>query len=325
LLIITAIAGQKARKPQFRFHRRRGQLSRNQEDPIQARTGADRMKNEHRSGLDAAPEVHQGASLSDYLAAERTLLAWIRTGLALMGFGFVVARFGLFLQQLQILQRTPTTQPLGLSLWFGTALITTGILVSVFAGLNHVRLIRTLNRGQAPRFHPSSLAAVTAFFLALVGLGMAIYLVSVRNSTRSQSEDNQEMRMTPSGDKGIIEIPSHSSVEKTVEKLTAMLEAKGITLFALVDHSGGAEKAGMKMPPTKLLIFGSPKGGTPVMLAAPSAAIDLPLKILVRKDDNGKVWISYNSPEYLRDRHGIPQELLPNIAGVGALAAKAGE
>ena len=125
--------------------------------------------------------------------------------------------------------------------------------------------------------------------------------------------------------RGIIDKPSNHSVDRTVEKLKNILQAKGVTLFALVDHSGEAEKVGMKMPPTKLLIFGSPKAGTPLMLAIPSIAIDLPLKILVREDGQGKVWVSYNSPEYLKDRHGLPQELLQNIAVVETLAAKAGE
>jgi uncharacterized protein (DUF302 family) len=124
---------------------------------------------------------------------------------------------------------------------------------------------------------------------------------------------------------GIVDVPSNHSVDQTVERLKDILQAKGITLFALIDHSGEAEKVGMKMPPTKLLIFGNPKGGTPLMLAAPSVAIDLPLKILVWQDSQGKVWLSYNSPEYLQERHGLPQDLLQNIAVVGALAAKAGE
>jgi len=124
---------------------------------------------------------------------------------------------------------------------------------------------------------------------------------------------------------GIISKPANHSVDETVEKLKSILQAKGVTLFALVDHSGEAEKAGMKMPPTKLLIFGSPKAGTPLMLAAPSVAIDLPLKILVWEDGQGKVWVSYNSPAYLQQRHSLPQELLQNIAVVEALAAKAGE
>ena len=93
-------------------------------------------------------------------------------------------------------------------------------------------------------------------------------------------------------------------------------------LFALIDHSGEAEKAGMKMRPTKLLIFGSPEAGTPVMLAAPSIAIDLPLKILIWEDSQGKVWVSYNSPAYLQERHGVPQDLVRNIAVVETLAIK---
>jgi uncharacterized protein (DUF302 family) len=126
-------------------------------------------------------------------------------------------------------------------------------------------------------------------------------------------------------EEGIVKIPSHNSVDETVNKLKTILQSKGVTLFALVDHSGEAEKVGMKMPPTKLLIFGNPKGGTPLMLASPSAAIDLPLKILIAEDSQGKVWISYNSAEYLKDRHGLPANLMPNIAVVQALATAAGE
>jgi len=124
---------------------------------------------------------------------------------------------------------------------------------------------------------------------------------------------------------GIIDKPTSHSVDETVEKLKGMLRDKGITLFALVDHSGQAEKVGIKMRPTKLLIFGSPKAGTPLMLAAPSSAIDLPLKILIWEDAQGKVWVSYNSPAYLQERHNLPQQLLPNIAAVESLAGKAAE
>lgn len=131
--------------------------------------------------------------------------------------------------------------------------------------------------------------------------------------------------MTPATGNGIISKPSNHSVEQTVEKLKNILQSKNVTLFAFVDHSGEAERVGMKMPPTKLLIFGNPKAGTPLMLAAPSIAIDLPLKILVWEDSARKVWVSYNSPEYLKQRHGLPQELLQNIAVVEMLAAKAAE
>ncbi|HXX28220.1 MAG TPA: DUF302 domain-containing protein [Terriglobales bacterium] len=122
---------------------------------------------------------------------------------------------------------------------------------------------------------------------------------------------------------GVIDQPSNHSVDQTVERVKHILESKGVTLFALVDHSGEAKKVGMKMPPTKLLIFGNPKAGTPLMLAAPSSAIDLPLKILVREDAQGKVWASYNSPLYLQERHNLPQALLPNIAVVEALVTEA--
>src|SRR5271155_2075592 len=124
---------------------------------------------------------------------------------------------------------------------------------------------------------------------------------------------------------GLMQVASPYSVDETVQRLESILAERGLQLFALVDHSGEAAKVGMKMPPTKLLIFGNPKCGTPLMLAAPSVALDLPLKILVSEDAQGKVWLSYNSPEYLKERHGLPPDLLPNIAVVGTLAAKAGE
>jgi uncharacterized protein (DUF302 family) len=131
--------------------------------------------------------------------------------------------------------------------------------------------------------------------------------------------------MTPHTDNGIIDARSQHSVEVTVERLTAVLHAKGVTLFALVDHSGEAARIGMTMRSTKLLIFGNPKAGTPLMLAAPSVALDLPLKILVWQDAQGSVSLSYNSPAYLKDRHGVPPALLPNIAVVETLARAAGQ
>lgn len=126
-------------------------------------------------------------------------------------------------------------------------------------------------------------------------------------------------------DNGIVSKASNHSVDETVQKIKNILQGKGVTLFALVDHSGEAENVGMKMPPTKLLIFGNPKGGTPIMLAAPSSAIDLPLKLLVWQDGDGKTWVSYNSAAYLQKRHGIPRELVQNIAIVEGLAEKAAE
>jgi uncharacterized protein (DUF302 family) len=124
---------------------------------------------------------------------------------------------------------------------------------------------------------------------------------------------------------GMVDIPSRYTVPESLVRLEAILQEKGLTIFARVDHSGEAKKVGMEMRPTQLVIFGSPKGGTPLMVAAPSLAIDLPLKALAWQDEQGKVWLSYNSPEYLQQRHGIPADLLKNIAGVGALIQKAVE
>ena len=124
---------------------------------------------------------------------------------------------------------------------------------------------------------------------------------------------------------GIIDVSSRYSVPETLARLQTILKEKGITVFALVDHSGEAEKAGLSMRPTKVLIFGSPKGGTPLMVAAPRLAIDLPLKALAWQDEQGRVWLSYNTPEYLHERHGFPAELMKNIAVIGTLVQKAVE
>jgi uncharacterized protein (DUF302 family)/uncharacterized membrane protein YidH (DUF202 family) len=282
--------------------------------------------------MDAPKETGGRADPRDYLAAERTFLAWVRTGLALMGFGFVVARFGLFLQQLRLFDHASSAPSYGVSLWFGTALIAVGVVVNLSSARRHVQLVRELDQGKAESSRSLTQAVATALFLALVGLGMGIYLVSVRASSNLSSENHEEVTMASgsskealAGGKGIIDKLSNHSVDQTVEKLENILQSKGVTLFALVDHSGEAEKVGMKMRPTKLMIFGNPKAGTPLMLAAPSIAIDLPLKILIWEDGQGKVWVSYNSPDYLRERHGLPQELLQNIAVVETLAAKAAE
>jgi len=262
---------------------------------------------------------------SDYLAAERTFLAWIRTGIALMGFGFVVARFGLFLQEFQAMESSLPARSSGRSLAFGTGLIALGVVVNIFSSWQHVRLVRELNRGGTAYRRPSSLAIAVALVLAAAGVALAIYVTLFRIHEGPRPQQSQEKSMSMNAGNGIIRKPSNCSVNETVTKLTGSLEAKGVKLFAVVDHSGEAEKAGMNMPPTKLLIFGNPKAGTPLMLASPSIAIDLPLKILVSEDANGKVWLSYNSPDYLKQRHNLPADLLPNISVVEALATKVGE
>jgi uncharacterized protein (DUF302 family) len=124
---------------------------------------------------------------------------------------------------------------------------------------------------------------------------------------------------------GMVHIRSHYSVRETLQRLESVLFAHGLTIFGRVDHSGEAEKVGLKMPLTQVLIFGSPKAGTPLMVASPTLAIDLPLKALVWEDADGTVWLSYNTPEYLKQRHNVPDDLITNISGAGALLQQAAE
>jgi uncharacterized protein (DUF302 family) len=124
---------------------------------------------------------------------------------------------------------------------------------------------------------------------------------------------------------GIKTCTSRYSVDETVSRIEALLKEKGVKLFTIVDHSGEAAAAGIEMHPTKLLIFGNPKAGTPIMLVAPSAALDLPLKILVAEGADGKVLLSWNDPEWLQRRHGFSHELAANLAAAGMLAAKAAQ
>jgi len=260
---------------------------------------------------------------ADYLAAERTFLAWIRTGLALVGLGFVVARFGLFLQAMQTSRPNLPLRPIGISLWFGTVLILLGIVINKWCARNHVRLVRELNQGGTRFARPSSLAIAVAALLAALGLAMAIYLVSVPEPEHARLENPQEKTMNT--ENGIVKIPCNRSVDQTVQKLEEILQSMGVKVFALIDHSGEAEKVGMQMRPTRVLIFGNPKAGTPLMIASPGMAIDLPLKVLVSEDIDGKVWISYNDPAWLEARHGSPHDLVRNIAVVETLARKAAE
>jgi uncharacterized protein (DUF302 family) len=127
------------------------------------------------------------------------------------------------------------------------------------------------------------------------------------------------MNMPSSPDNGMVHLSSPYPFSETLRRLDSVLQSRALTVFARIDHSGEAEKVGMKMHPTQLILFGSPKAGTPLMVASPTLAIDLPLKALVWEDAGGKVWISYNSAEYLKQRHNIPDELVKNIAVIGPL------
>lgn len=131
--------------------------------------------------------------------------------------------------------------------------------------------------------------------------------------------------MNSNPENGIVTLRAYQTVDETVLKLERILEAKAVKLFAVIDHSSEAHKAGLDMPPTKLLIFGNPKAGTPLMIASPSVAIDLPLKLLVHEDRDGKTLISYNALSYLQARHALPADLLEKIAVVEVLARAAAE
>ena len=258
-----------------------------------------------------------------FFAAERTYLAWIRTGLALMGFGFVVARFGIFLQELVVTNNDQPLHSSGLSVVLGVLLLVIGVVVCIASTWRHVVVIQTLKKGEVLAVRPSGLAIALALALAAVGIVMAFYLLHTRNTGSFLNHRGETME--PQSDSGIVTCQASLSVDETVAKLQALLEQRKIKLFALVDHGGEAAKAGLKMPPTKLLIFGNPKGGTPVMLAAPTAAIDLPLKLLVWQDSAGKTQISYNDPKYLQERHAIPAELVQNLRIAGVLADAAAQ
>jgi len=166
--------------------------------------------------MHATTDSKSKADVRDYLAAERTFLAWVRTGLALMGFGFVVARFGLFVQQLEVFQHASPGSTTGLSLWFGTALIAVGVVVQVSSAWRHVQLVRQLDRGEPSCARSLTQAVATAIFLALVGLAMAIYLLSVRHST-VHCQVRKENVMAQVTIKGIID------VDQALEKIKNLL------------------------------------------------------------------------------------------------------
>jgi uncharacterized protein (DUF302 family)/uncharacterized membrane protein YidH (DUF202 family) len=248
-----------------------------------------------------------------YLAAERTFLAWIRTGLALMAFGFVVARFGLFLRELVALRGTMPVELSSLSVPLGVGLVMLGVAINLAAAWFHVRYITELNRGTLVVGEPSRLAVTLAVILATIGLAIAFYLAETR------TRETTPMTTSMMTGEGLITKASQHSVPETLDRVEALLRAKGIKVFARIDHSGEAAQVGLTMPPTQLLIFGNPKGGTPIMLAAPTAAIDLPLKALAWQDSSGKVWLTYNDPAYIMRRYGLAEVQIKTIVPIGAL------
>ena len=122
---------------------------------------------------------------------------------------------------------------------------------------------------------------------------------------------------------GLRILSTQHSVAEVLNRVQTLARARGLTIFAQIDFSGDAERSGLALRPTGLVILGNPKGGTPLMVATPTVAIDLPLKVLAWEDAQGKTWLAYNEPEYMRARHGFPPEFMKNIAALGALAAAA--
>ncbi|BCQ28277.1 DUF302 domain-containing protein (plasmid) [Caballeronia sp. NK8] len=124
-------------------------------------------------------------------------------------------------------------------------------------------------------------------------------------------------------DNGVVTIASAHGAVATADRLEALIRARGLILFARIDFSGDAARAGLTMPPSQLLVFGNPQAGTPLMQAVPTAALDLPLKVLSWEDADGRAWLSYNAPDFLRARHGLDAELMKPLGGVAALAEAA--
>jgi uncharacterized protein (DUF302 family) len=157
--------------------------------------------------------------------------------------------------------------------------------------------------------------------LVVVGTALPVFAAVLVLARNPQSVSKEKTAMAPG--KGIISIPSSRSVPETLDRVEAFLRSKGMTIFVRVDHAGEAKKVGLSLPPTQVLIFGNPKGGTLVMMAAPTAAIDLPLKALAWEDADGKVWLSYNDPAFLAGRFGLTDAQVAPLAGAGGLLEQA--
>src|SRR5579864_818563 len=180
--------------------------------------------------MDRPAALEHRVDLSDYLAAERTFLAWLRTGVALMGFGFVVARFGILLQELRFSEPALAAPPHGISRWFGTALMVGGIAVVAHSAQSYARTVRDLDRGEPARPLPPSRVLVIAAFLAVFGLALALRMVSVPDLVRGgpgKSGKSEETAMAAAAGDGLVTKPSHHSVEQTLAKLEGLLRAKG--------------------------------------------------------------------------------------------------
>ena len=189
-----------------------------------------------------APADGSQAKATDYLAVERTFLAWIRTGIALMGLGFVLARFGLFLQEFNFNQPNVKSAHYGLSIWFGTTLIFVGVFAAVFSMIRYLRLMDHLRKGQDSFSHASALGIVVAVVLAVLGLAMSFYLIFTRPTPQTSNPQNQENSMLSNPENGIVRLESHHSAEDTVTRLKGILESEGREAV----YGGGPQRRGGK-------------------------------------------------------------------------------
>src|SRR5215471_9934857 len=250
----------------------------------------------------------------EYLAEERTLLAWLRTSLGIAALGFVLDRFSIFLR---MVEGTEVAAIGRLPHLHGIWLVLLSVVVNVLAISRHLSTVRAMRRAGLGSAAPQAPVLVLAVLLTLLTAAMALSIIPAANAATSRRSDSMKIG------EGIVRRPSTRTVPETVDRLESIVRGKGIQVFARIDHAAEAARVGLKMPPTQVLIFGNPKAGTPVMLAAPTSAIDLPLKALAWEDAAGKVWLGYTDPAYFGSRYGLTEAQVAPISGIGQLVEAA--
>jgi len=269
-----------------------------------------------------------------FLAAERSLLAWTRTCAALMGLGFLIERFRLDLEA------TAPGQAIAPHFSFaslvGLGLMGLSALLAALSTLAFRDILKTLGPRRRLPTRFANLGVITNLGLASLGIMLTIYLavtndpevpssLADHDSRSAIAERGHSMSNSTDSTQGIVRIACRNAVGATVDRLEALLKERGVLVFARIDFSGDAARAGLTMRPEQMLIFGNPKAGTPLMQAAPIAGLDLPMKALVWEDADGKTWLAYNEPKYVIQRHGLAPTFSANLAAVVPLLEKAAQ